>query len=409
MISIKRDSVIIIAKSWPCEDYGGSIAVTSSLRQYENYFSNITYICICDTPIGSQALQAFPRVKFHPIRIKRRSFIFRFLLACLENRAAVSVGMAGRGVYSQIRVIIQSLLPSASCCCAGIIEDNVPSVHLARLKQDFPNMIWAYRSHDLLHQAFSVFKSRGSLLMRVAWAREVAKIFEFERAAALNADLRWTITEEDRQQSDLSYGLMTDGVFDVDIDAPKYSEVGVGDPIQLLHLGSADKRKSHGIRMFIEHAWPVIREVEPRLKFILGGRGTECFHRPDANIEGIGRVSDELEFLSRGMMFLNPQEAGTGLKLKSLVAMAAGKVLITTKNGALGLGGTPGEHYILADTPVEMVDAICELSKNLDRARCIARSGQIYVEENFSESALSERIAPLLANFLSEIDNHESN
>jgi glycosyltransferase involved in cell wall biosynthesis len=99
---------------------------------------------------------------------------------------------------------------------------------------------------------------------------------------------------------------------------------------------------------------------------------------------------------------MNPQQAGTGLKLKSLVAMAARKVLITTPNGALGLGGTPGIHYVVAADATQMVLEISRLLDDPNGAIKIASAGRTLVEENFSYDAFGARIQPLLQDFISK-------
>ena len=46
--------------------------------------------------------------------------------------------------------------------------------------------------------------------------------------------------------------------------------------------------------------------------------------------------------------------SGSGIKLKSLHALADGKVLLTTPIGAQGIPGVPGTDYLLAERVEEM-------------------------------------------------------
>lgn len=396
-----KKGVFVLAQSWPCNSYGGSIAVTAALKQYSIFFDNVIFICLNEFPINQQAVDNFPNVNFHHVSVKKGGFPIRFARSIMENKPAITIGMGDKNVYLNIKKNITKYYRNSENQFVGIIEDNVPGIHLKKLKREFPSMLWAFKSHDVLHKAFSIFKSNGNKLLQLAWTYEVSKIFKFEKSTVNIADFNWTITQDDLILSEKQYKTKINGVFDSDIDISKYKNVGEGDLKSIIYLGSADSRKGHGLRLFIKDSWPDLYKKYSNtcIKLALGGKNTDAFNNPDHGIHGYGFIDNELGFLEKGAIFINPQVAGSGLKLKSLIAMASGKVLITTKNGALGLGGVAGTHYLIADSTKEMITKISFLIDHKEELQKIALEGKKYVNENFSEIALTNRAQPLLQEF----------
>ena len=58
---------------------------------------------------------------------------------------------------------------------------------------------------------------------------------------------------------------------------------------------------------------------------------------------------------------VNPVRFGTGLKIKSVEALAMGRPLVTTRAGAAGIEEWAGKAYLLADSPDEFVSVIREI------------------------------------------------
>jgi glycosyltransferase involved in cell wall biosynthesis len=397
------NKLIVLAQVWPDQPFGGSIAMASSLRQYELGFDSVVYVGLTEKAVSQKTSQLYIKTNFVHIETDRGSLATRFLKSLLFSSPAITVGVGEDRIYERVKKVILSE-QEYSGTLFGVCDDNVPAVHLPRLKADFPKILWAYRSHDVLHEAFSSFAFEGNWWMKLAWRYEIKRIKQFERNSVSSADYSWAISSEDKALLETKFGKSIQGVFDCDIDLEKYDSVDRGDTKSILYLGSADYRKKHGLTSFVENVWKEIASQErfSKCSLILGGKGTQNFKNSELSIDGLGFVDSDEDFLGKGMFFMNPQQAGTGLKLKSLVAMAARKVLITTPNGALGLGGTPGIHYVVAADATQMVLEISRLLDDPNGAIKIASAGRTLVEENFSYDAFGARIQPLLQDFISK-------
>jgi glycosyltransferase involved in cell wall biosynthesis len=157
----------------------------------------------------------------------------------------------------------------------------------------------------------------------------------------------------------------------------------------------------HGLRVFLRQVWPRVVTQCRDAHLLLAGRGSERLDRPEQNVHGLGYVPDDTEFLSRGSVFVNPQLAGSGIKLKSLVAMAAAKTLVSTANGVRGIPGTSGIHFIACDTPDSMVRAMVAHFTDPEISAPMAEAGRRLIRDEYGESKLDAKAIPLLERFCS--------
>lgn len=391
-----KKNLVVLAKSWPLDAHGGSIAVTSTLGQYAKFFDSILYVCLEEKEVSDHLKSYFPNTVFKWVPIKKGGFLKRFIISLLKNKPAITIGLEGTERFQQIKKHID-LHFSDQESFVGIIEDNVPSIHLKALKKAYPNTSWAFHSHDVLHKAFEIFSQIGHPIKRLVWKFELSRIYSFEKRAAKLADHYWTITEEDIQLSAKQFKRKAEGYIDCDIDTSKFDSLPAGDPFTFLYLGSADIRKSHGLKIFIEDTWkPLRKRYGNKIQFILGGRNTEQFTDLPNGIQGLGFIKEDLVFLSKGSLFVNPQKAGSGLKLKSLIAMAAGRVLITSTNGSLGLKGVHEQDYIVANDKSEFLRSIETILDDPEKQKQISLNAVSHIKTEFSTSAFSKRTQPLL-------------
>lgn len=144
----------------------------------------------------------------------------------------------------------------------------------------------------------------------------------------------------------------------------------------LFHLGSMNWiPNQEGIGWFIRKVWPVLSVKYPGLRFHLAGREMPGWLK-NINIPGIvvdGEVPDaRLYMLSHGIMIV-PLFSGSGIRIKIIEGMLAGKAIITTSVGAEGISYTNGSNLLIANNVEEYTDAI---EKCLNSPDLIGELGQ---------------------------------
>lgn len=120
----------------------------------------------------------------------------------------------------------------------------------------------------------------------------------------------------------------------------------------------------HAVKRLLTRVWPLVRQSRPEARLILAGEGMERSTFPDLpdlpGVEWRGRVPSSTEFLRELGILLYPLTAGSGAKVKVLEALALGIPVVTTPEGAEGLGAQGGVAIETGDRQLaEAVLALC--------------------------------------------------
>lgn len=137
-------------------------------------------------------------------------------------------------------------------------------------------------------------------------------------------------------------------------------------PPNILFIGSAHESNINGIAFFITKVWPLLRKSVPKISMTLGGKICGTI-RPPPRVRCIPFVSSLDRFYSDGRVAVSPMFDGTGLKIKSVEALAHGVPVVTTSIAAEGLEAAVNRCIFIGDTPTTFVDQIARLV-NEDRA-----------------------------------------
>ncbi|HSM03750.1 MAG TPA: glycosyltransferase [Longimicrobiales bacterium] len=288
--------------------------------------------------------------------------------------------MAEQGGPSSWDAVLLEDLPAAEAWVGASLEH--PRVHL--------------RLHNVLVDAFAGMEARGSVLRRLAWRFEQRRIatWEGDLVARFGPSLT-TLSPADADRVASLYGASS-GVLPLAVPVDRYRDLGKGDPDTLVHVGTADERKGAGLADFVQRVWPEVRRRRPAASLLLGGRGTERFDDPVAGVSGLGFVPDDRVVLARGGIFVNPQKVGSGVKLKSLVALAAGRCLLSYAEGVRGVGGTHDADYSVATSVDDMIARAVELMERPAEANRIASLGLKLVSEQFSAQRVRRALPDVL-------------
>ncbi len=269
------------------------------------------------------------------------------------------------------------------------------------LKERFSGIVlW---SQNVISGAFDGVIREVKGVQRLSWLWEIRRLRQYEQRALGDADRVWTITDHDNEQYREEFGFSADGILGVSLDTERFETPIAGSPSSIVYLGSFDIRKSLGIAKFVTEIFPRIKESFPEVSLWLGGKGSEAFDQSSDGVRGVGFVDDEADFLERGLIFVNPQESGSGIKLKSLHALAAGKVLLTTPVGVQGIPGEPGRDYFVADRVEEMEAALSQILSDGTDLESVARSGRILARKHYGTEEQQQTARKLFLEFLGTV------
>jgi polysaccharide biosynthesis protein PslH len=141
------------------------------------------------------------------------------------------------------------------------------------------------------------------------------------------------------------------------------------------------------VRYFRTRIWPALRDRWPGLVWRLVGKNPEAVREwtgGDSRIQVTGPVDDAIANLAAARVAVVPVLAGSGTRFKILEAWSAGVPVVSTTIGAEGLGATPGEHLLIADTSGDFCDAVTRLLAAEDACARIAAAARLLLEKEFT-------------------------
>jgi glycosyltransferase involved in cell wall biosynthesis len=145
---------------------------------------------------------------------------------------------------------------------------------------------------------------------------------------------------------------------------------------------------------YFRDVWPRLRAAAPGLRTLIVGSGALPPEVPaaDPRVERLGYVERIAGVLDGPGALVLPLRVGGGARTKALEALAAGMPVVSTRVGVEGLGLLAGRHFVAAETPAEISDALIALAADPSLGAALGRAGAAFVDERHRW----DRIAPLL-------------
>jgi len=152
----------------------------------------------------------------------------------------------------------------------------------------------------------------------------------------------------------------------------------------VLCVASKARPNIAGLRWFIEEIWPKVLEVFPSAMLHLVGTCKDelsCFHG-HSTVVFHGRVDSLEPFYGEASVVINPVCFGSGLKIKTVEALAHGKALVTTPVGAEGLE-TGRQLAFLEAEGSGFAEGIIEILMSDNRRNDLEREARVFAENRF--------------------------
>lgn len=251
------------------------------------------------------------------------------------------------------------------------------------------------RAHNVEHRIWEGIAEAAKGGLKGWYLKVLAgQIKEYEVKHLNEVDAILPITQEDEELFKVLGAAIPMSVTPFGMEFKDSTEQPKADHV--IHFGSMDwKPNQDGARWLMDEVWPLVRKEKPNARLVLAGRHMPEDFRSDLNsrIEVIGEVDDAWEFLQRPAIMTIPIHSGSGMRIKAIEGMSAGRPLVSTTIGAAGLGVTHGVNVLIADTASEFAKAIIQLLENESN---IGRDGNQYVRKRFSLHYINNHLSVFL-------------
>jgi hypothetical protein len=388
---------LLVITPYRADSYSGAgLAASSDMVAYKKVFNRVIYLVLSPKKHTSAILAD----ALYHLPFKSRAKWSYFLSSLWDSEPAVTKKF--RNEQSLVLKMIEQIVQEEKIDKSNfylIFEDTPVASLLTPIRNHYPSIRIAIRSQNVLGNCFTELASRKFSIKTMAWKYETKRIRNYEQKVLGSADVFWTISENDHREYRKLYGIESAGTFTAFFNIDRYQGLPDGDPNTITSIGTIDIRKRHGLKNFLKHVWPIIRKNNHKAKLLLAGKNTQAFHHPTDGVYGCGFIKDDRTVISQGQFFLNPQISGSGIQLKSVVALLAKRVLVSTPVGVQGVGGKPGKHYVTANMGSSMADAFENLFDDPIKCVEIANSGNSFARLEYSEKTFLKTATSFMANF----------
>jgi glycosyltransferase involved in cell wall biosynthesis len=167
-------------------------------------------------------------------------------------------------------------------------------------------------------------------------------------------------------------------------------------------IGSDNLANREGLALFLDQCWPLIHSQCPQARLRIAGklglalRDQDHSGLPDG-VTTLGWIPDLSHFYRDLRLVVNPVVRGTGLKIKSVEALAHARPLVAYPVGIEGIDCSvhPLPFCVVTD-PQLMADACIQLLSDPGRCDAMAESAMQYALDHLSSAAVYAPLAKLL-------------
>lgn len=248
------------------------------------------------------------------------------------------------------------------------------------------------RAHNVEHEIWERTAAGSTGLKRWYLSLLSKRIKRFELSLINRYDALVPITDRDAAHFQQFGNTKPVHVLQTGIDPAPLLSDSCSDHLSVAHLGALDWiPNQEGIRWFIQEVWPIILREFPETRFHLAGRNApEEFAREmhAAGIEFHGEIDDADHFIQSHALFIVPLFSGSGMRIKLLQYLAAGRAVVATPIGAEGIPVTPGRELLLAETASEFASRILELLRSRKHCQEIGKNAATFVKQKYNNQTL---------------------
>jgi len=264
----------------------------------------------------------------------------------------------------------------------------------------------ALRAHNVEHEIWQRMVENENSFSKRAYKRIIAKrMRSFELSYINTYDFLVPITSRDAAFFQTNGNRKPSFVTPTGIesDSPLLSiDTGKSDYPGFSYIGALDWHPNcEGLRWFVENVWTVYRSRHPEAHFRVAGRNASSAFADflmDNAVDYVGEVENAADFYASGSVFIVPLMSGSGMRIKVVEAMAAGKTVVTTPIGTEGIA-TENERNILVANDAEAFLRYMEMLENNHVVHeRISKEARSFVLSNYDNDVIARR----LLNFYSE-------
>ncbi|MBI1305919.1 MAG: glycosyltransferase [Bacteroidetes bacterium] len=276
------------------------------------------------------------------------------------------------------------------------VEGTFPAVYTDVILKYSENAKVILRQHNVEYQIWERLAMNESNPAKKWYLNLLTRrLKKFEASLVNRYDAIVPVTPEDgvlfRQMHCIKPIFPSPAGIDIQLWKPSNS----ADLKKVFHIGSLEWLPNlEAVNWFLEDIWPLIHQTFPELQLFIAGKGMPQTMKAQIidGVEMAGEVENAPIFIEDKMITIVPLKSGSGIRLKILEAMAAGKIVISTTIGAQGIHYSNGENILIADTPQQFTEAFGLLKSQPELSSKLSENARKLIVDEYSNESVIQKL-----------------
>jgi polysaccharide biosynthesis protein PslH len=173
----------------------------------------------------------------------------------------------------------------------------------------------------------------------------------------------------------------------------------------VFHVGSMNwLPNEEGMKWFLDEVWPQVNKAYPDLPLYLAGRFIPSWLKNGKYNKVIimGEVSDAIAFMKEHEIMVVPLFSGSGVRIKIIEAMSAGKAVISTHKGAEGIRCTDHHEILFAESAEDFRNCIALCLNNPNLVKSLGENAKKLILQEHNTTIILDKLEQFYQHLIAE-------
>ena len=349
------------------------------LKQQGHKITIITLVSDNDDLDGALIHNEF-YTKLIPIKFNKKLAYLNAVKAVFNDKPFIVEYFYDRGMQ---KVIDKEVASGKYDCIIGYIIRSLP--YLEKHKS-IKKIIHLCDAISMMYERR--FKEKSNIFDKFKIGIEYLKVKNYEKKACLCTDKQIMISEMDKNYLSKYVDVSNCSIIGLATDIEYYKPIDFSKKNKICFVGSMQYiPNSEAAIYFATKVFPLVKKEIPDAKFkIIGANPRKDLFDAVKEINGIeitGRVDDEREYMKDCKVSVSPVNIAGGIQNKILEAMSMGIPVVTTPEGAEGIGAD--ENILkVAISEKDFAKKVIDIIKDDSLRNDVATKSREFILNNFS-------------------------
>lgn len=377
---------------WPLNE-GGTIGIYNYTRAFAELGHDVTLYCLDgikhNTPIpeAQKELDKYAKTFIHPIDTDVK---WDEAIKHLFRNESYNVSRFYNSVFENE---LKKLLQTEKYDVVQL-EGTFAAPYISVVRENHQGLL-ALRMHNVEFEIWERLACiEGNFVKKLYLNRLARQLKDYESSIIQKVDVITTVTDNDGEKFRTLHPTARIMTIPAGIDLREWTYHPSNQLHKWYHIGSMEWHGNiDAVDWFLKEVHPKISKLDSTgYQLHLAGKSISTFkynNVPQLHVHN--EVPRAFDFVKDCDVCVVPLRSGSGIRLKILEAMAAGKLVVSTTIGAQGIDYIDGKHLLIADNPDDYIAIYTQLMNGEINYTAIIENARALIMNHYSTEALATK------------------